>query len=349
MQHFSALKNPCWAVCFLLAVVLGGCRGIEARTQSKVYLHPSPVEDRGPLAEMAVLLTRAATPEKIALIDVDGLLVNTPITGLGSVGENPVAVFREKLDRVEADPCFRAVVLRINSLGGGVTASDIMWRDLRTMKARRGIPVVACLMDVGTGGAYYLATAADQIVAHPTTITGGLGVILNLYNLRDAMMQFNILATPIKSGSYTDLGTPIRELDDEGRALLQQIADQYHARFREVVRMTRTQHDPSRQEDFDGRIFIAQEALERGFIDEIGYVDDAVALARRLAHAPQAKVVVLHRCHDPARSVYAVTPNQPAQTSLFPLSLPGFDRSQLPTFLYIWQPEPTLERRATGR
>jgi len=89
--------------------------------------------------------------------------------------------------------------------------------------------------------------------------------------------------------------------------------------------------------------------LERGLIDAIGYLDDAISLARRMANAPQAKVVVLHRCHDPARSVYAATPNQPAQTSLFPLSVPGFDRSQLPTFLYIWQPEPTLERRATGR
>ena len=335
----------------LLSVLLAavGCRGLEARTQSKVYLHPSPVEDRGPLAEMAVQLPWSESPQKIALIDVDGLLVNTPITGLGSVGENPTAVFREKLDRVEADACFRAVVLRINSPGGGVTAADIMWRDLRTMKVRRGIPVVACLMDLGTGGAYYLATAADQIVAHPTTITGGMGVILNLYNLRDAMMQFNILGAPIKAGQYTDLGSPIRELDDQGRALLQQIADQYHARFREVVRMTRPQHDPARQEDFDGRVFLAQEALERGLIDAIGYLDDAIALARRMAHAPQAKVVVLHRSHDAARSVYAVTPNQPVQTNLFPLSIPGFDRSQLPTFLYIWQPEPTLERRAAGR
>lgn len=343
------MRQWAWSVGVLVVLAAMGCRGLPLRTQSKVVVHASPVEDRGPLAEMPVQYARAETPQKIALIDVDGLLVNTPIAGLGNVGENPVAVFREKLDRVEADPCFRAVVLRLNSPGGGVTATDIMWRDLRMMKARRGIPVVACLMDVATGGAYYLATAADQIIAHPTTITGGMGVILNLYNLRDTMMQFNILATPIKAGQYTDLGSPVRELDEEGRALLQQLADQYHARFREVVRMCRPQHDPARQEDFDGRIFLAQEALERGLIDGIGYLDDAIALARRLAGAPSAKVVMLHRCDDPARSVYATTPTQPIQTNLFPLSVPGFDRSQLPTFLYIWQPEPTLERRAIGR
>lgn len=342
MQRLAALFP-------VLLVAAAGCRGIEARTQSRVIMHNSAVEDRGPLAEMPVIGRALRSPEKIALIDVDGLLVNAPITGLGTLGENPVAVFREKLDRVAADPCFRAVVVRINSPGGGVTASDIMWRDLREFRARSGVPVVACLMDVGTGGAYYVATAADQIVAHPTTITGGMGVILNLYNLRDALMQFNIIGTPVKAGAHVDLGTPIKDMDDEGREILQRIADQYHARFREVVRATRPEHDPGREEDFDGRVFLAQEALERRLIDSIGYLDDAADLARQLGRAPAAKVVMLHRCHDAARSPYAVSPHQPAQTGLLPLSVPGFERSQLPTFLYIWQPEPTLERRATGR
>lgn len=326
-----------------------GCHGLEARTQSKVTMYSSPVEDRGPLAEMAVIGRGSPTPVKIALIDVDGLLVNSTISGLGAMGENPVAVFRERLDCVAADPCCRAVVLRINSPGGGVTACDIMRRDLSEFKSRSGVPVVACLMDVGTGGAYYLATGADHIAAHPTTVTGGMGVVLNLYNLRDAMMQFNILGATVKAGQYADLGSPVKEMDDQGREILQKIADQYHARFREVVRAARPEHDPGRAEDFDGRVFLAQEALDRKLIDSIGYLDDAVALARQLGRAPGAKVVMLHRANDAARSPYAVSPNQPVQTGLLPLSVPGFERSQMPTFLYLWQPEPTLERRATGR
>lgn len=343
------MRQATLAVWLVLATVCG-CRGpLQAVTQSRVIMHSSTVEDRGPLAEMPVIADPCAAEGKIALIDVDGLLVNTPMAGICSLGENPVSIFREKLDRVAADPCCRAVVVRINSPGGGVTASDIMWRDLRTFRERTGRPVVACLMDLGTGGAYYLATASDHIVAHPTTLTGGMGVILNLYNLQDAMMQFNIMGVPIKAGRHIDLGTPIEPADEDARQILQQIADQYHARFREVVRMTRPQHDPRRQEDFDGRIFIAQAALERRLIDSIGYLDDAVAVARQLAGAPAAQVVMYHRSNDAARSPYAVTPNSPIQTGMLPLSLPGLERTQLPTFLYLWQPEPTLERRATGR
>ena len=101
-----------------------------------------------------VTIGRGATGcGKVAIVDVDGLLLNRNIGGFGSMGENPVALFREKLDALEADPGVAAIVLRINSPGGGVTACDIMTRDLRAFRERRGIPVVACLMDVGAGGA----------------------------------------------------------------------------------------------------------------------------------------------------------------------------------------------------
>ena len=338
-----------WAWLALIAAAVCGCRGpLQARTQSHVTMYSSPVEDRGPLVER-VVVPGGARGEKVAILDVDGLLLNAPLVGLGSVGENPVALFREKLDRVAADPCYCAVVVRIHSPGGGVTATDIMWHDLQQFKARTRLPVVACLMDISTGGAYYLATAADHIVAHPTTLTGGMGVILNLYNLQDTMMQFNILGVPVKAGRHIDLGSPIAPLDDDARQILQAIADQYHKRFQEVVRKARPKHDPSRAEDFDGRVFLAHEALERGLIDTIGYLDDAVAAARELGGSPSAAAVILHRCNDPARTPYAVTPNMPLHGNLLPLSVPGFDRSQLHTFLYLWQPEPTLERRATGR
>ncbi len=330
--------------------IAGGCRGpLRAVTQSQVTMYSAATKDLGPLCEMPVIGHLHPEGQKIALVDVDGLLLNRPMSGLGSVGENPVAVFRERLDRIAADGCYCAVVLRINSPGGGVTACDIMWRDLQQFKHRTGIPVVACLMDLGTGGAYYLATACDHIVAHPTTITGGMGVILNLYNLQDTMMQFNVMGIPIKAGRYTDLGTPIEPLDETGRAILQEIANQYHARFRQVVRTARPEHDPNRLEDFDGRVFLAPEAQELGLVDSIGYLDDAVAVARQLAGAPAAPVVMLHRAGDAARSPYAVTPNTPYHTSILPLSIPGLERSQLPTFLFMWQPEPTLQRRAGGR
>jgi protease-4 len=325
-------------------LLLVGCHHpVQVKTQSHVTLTPPPFAAVGPLCEMPVA-GDCQSQCKIAMLDVDGLLLNTDMVGLYSQGDNPVALFREKLEAVGADPCVRAVVLRINSHGGSVTASDIMWRDLVAFKRRRGLPVVACLMDVGTGGAYYLATGADLILAHPTTITGGMGVILNLYNLQDLMAQFNVLGVPIKAGSHVDLGSPIRPMDDEARGLLQAMANEFHARFRQVVQQGRPEHDPRRDEDFDGRVFTAQQALERRLIDRIGYVDDAVEMAGQMAGATSARVVCYRRPGDPARSVYAITPNVPIQTTLLPVSIPGIDRGKLPAFLYLWQPDPTMER-----
>ncbi len=157
---------------------------------------------------------------RIALIDIDGLLVNRNLTGMSSMGENPVALFREKLQAAERDPCVVAVVLRVNSPGGGVTACDIMRWELQQFRQRCGKPVVACLMDLGAGGAYYIATAADTIVAHPTTITGGVGVILNLYDLQDFMQQNNVVENVIRSGVKIDMGTPIRTMEEEEAEIL---------------------------------------------------------------------------------------------------------------------------------
>src|SRR5262249_57779192 len=134
------------------------------------------------------------------VVDVDGLLLNFDFTGPYSLGETPVALFHERLEAVAADPAVGAVVVRLNSPGGSVTASDIMRRELQRFRERTHKPVVVCLMDLGAGGGYYLATAADLIVAHPTTVTGGIGVILNLYNLRELMNQYNVVPQSIKAG-----------------------------------------------------------------------------------------------------------------------------------------------------
>jgi protease-4 len=289
-------------------------------------------------------LPRSTAGPAIALVDVDGLLLNSDFTGLSSFGENPVSLFRERLDAAAADPCVRAVVVRINSPGGSVTATDMMWHDLRGFKARMQMPVVACLMDLGAGGGYYLATAADLIIAHPTTVTGGVGVILNIYNLEDTMAQFNVVGVPVKAGENIDLATPIKPLGPEQRELLQSICDEFHQRFCRVVIEGRPGVDPSEPTTFDGRVFTAQQALARKLVDRIGYLDDAVQAAREMAGAVQARIVLYHRSNDRARSEYSITPNVPMQGGVIPFSIPGLDRSRLPSFLYLWQPDPVMEK-----
>jgi protease-4 len=296
-----------------------------------------------PVVAMPVESAHPGEP-KIAIIDVDGLLLNDNQTGPMSAGENPVDLFRERLDAAAADPCVCSVVVRINSPGGSVTATDIMWRDLLAFRARTHLPVVACLMDLGCGGGYYLATAADSIVAHPTSITGGIGVVLNLYELQEFIGTFNIVHLPIKSGKNIDMGNVVASMPAETKQMLQTMADEFHERFRKVVRQQRPQVEASQGTTFDGRVFTSRQALERKLIDRIGYLDGAVEAARNLAGRPQARAVMFHRSNDVARTPYAITPNTPLQGSLFPISVPGVERSRLPTFLYLWQPDPTLQR-----
>ena len=284
-------------------------------------------------------------PCRIAILDVDGLILNTPFVGPLSVGENPVGFFREKLEAIACDPCVKAVVLRINSPGGGVAACISMRHDLERFKERTHLPVVACLMDTAAGGAYYLASAADQVVAGPATVAGGVGVILNLFNLRDLMAQFNVIPQPIKSGNMTDIGTSARALTDAEKAILQSMADEFHKQL--IADIKRSRPTATQAAAFDGRIFTGSQAKEKGLVDFIGDLDQAIQQAAELGCpgvSERPGVVMYRRGNDPARSVYAITPNVPLQGAGLLPNLPGLDRSKLPTFLSVWQPELSLEK-----
>ena len=206
----------------------------------------------------------------------------------------------------------------------------------------RNIPIIACIMVTGTGGGYYLATHADQIIAHPTSIVGGIGVILNTYNMEDTMAQFNILSQPIKAGDKIDTGSPERTMEDDERELLEQMATSFHQRFIDQVKITRS---PLNDEGdlFDGRVFTGVDAENNNLVDRVGYLEDAIAQARKLCGASgSSPVVMLRRDNDRAYTALDVTPNSAVGTALIPIKLPGLDRSSMPTFLYLWQADSSL-------
>jgi protease-4 len=319
---------------------------VTAGFQGTVDVRVPPAPDPGPVVPMVVrAATTGAHAPRVALIDVDGLLVNQNLTGLYSAGENPVASFREKLEAAAGDPRVRAVVLRINSPGGGVAASDLMAEELRRFRAATGKPAVACLLDVATGGAYYLAVGCDRIVALPTTITGAIGAVVNHTNMQDAMAQLNVSIEPVKSGELVDMGTVTAPLPDDVRKLFQEMADGFRNRFTaRVGHYRRSMTEADRKAIADGRIVAAPKALTTHLVDTLGYPDDAIADAERLAGIAGAEVVIFQRSGYPVRSIYAALPNVPLQSELIPFSYPGLERSKLPTFLYLWQPDPTLTR-----
>lgn len=317
---------------------------VQGTLEVKVPAVPEP----GPLSAVVVRASAAGPgAPRVAILDVDGLILNQNFAGLYASGDNPVAAFREKLQAAGCDPRVRAVVVRVNSPGGGVTASDILAEDLGRFRRETGKPVVAALMDLATGGAYYVALGADRVVAHPTTVTGGVGVILNLYNLEDAMAALNVRADPVKSGPLVDMGSVTARVPDEARALLQEIADGFRDRFRDRVRARRpAMTEADRRAIADGRVVPANRALALKMVDRLGYLDDAIDEAQGLAGVSQAEVVQYQRPGTASRSVYAAAPNAPIQGDILPLSYPGLDRAKTPTFLYLWQPDPTVLRQA---
>jgi protease-4 len=329
----------------LLLPLLAGCKQLERLTlktqvETKVDLPPVSV-----LAGHVQPVVVQPGPSRIALVDVDGLILNTPFVGPMSVGENPVGFFREKLNAIEGDPCVKAVVLRINSHGGGVSACISMRHDLERFKERTHLPVVACLMDTATGGAYYLASASDYIVAGPATVTGGIGVILNLFNLRDLMAQFNVIPQGIKSGDLADIGSSARVLTEAEKKLLQAMSDEFHKQLIDDIKRNRPQATDATT--FDGRIFTGSQAKKAGLADQVGDLDDALHVAANLGcpgAGARPGVVMYRRGNDPARSIYATTANIPLQGAGVLPNLPGLDRSKLPTFLSMWQPELTMEK-----
>ena len=345
-----------YALLGMLLLVVAGCSHCPPiRMQGCMTAHTytyTPKDNTAP--RMGTVALPPQTPHcngyKVALIDVDGMLFNRNYTGIDSMGENPVGLFREKLEAATRDPSIRAVVLRINSPGGGVTASDIMRRDLVQFKRITGLPVIACLMDVGAGGAYYLATAADRIVALPTSVTGGIGCVFNVYSLTSAMQEQGVFPAVVRSGERIDMGSPVSQTDDrvelveQSAEMLEKMAQEFHNRFREVVEHSRPALHMT-EDDWDGRVFTATQAHAKGLIDEVAYLDDAIAIAQNVSGAgPASRTVMFRRSNDRAYSQYEITPNIPATSAGLPMSIPGLDRARMPMFLYLWQPEPTLEK-----
>jgi len=282
---------------------------------------------------------------RVALVDLDGLILNQNLTGLYSIGDNPVAAFREKLEAAANDPMVRAVVIRINSPGGGVAASDILAEELRRFRQATGKPVVACLMDVATGGAYYLAVGCDRIIALPTTITGGVGAIFNHYNMIDTMGQAGVKLDTVKSGPLVDMGSVTDRLPEETKVLFQQMTDGFRDRFTaRVARARPLMTAGDRTVIADGRVMPASQALGLHLIDALGYLDDAICEAERLAGCGGSEVVLFQRSGYPTHSIYSIVPNTPLQGEAIPASIPGLDRTKLPTFLYLWEPDPTFTK-----
>lgn len=248
---------------------------------------------------------------KIALIDVEGVLTSDHQESLLGSKESQVVSFVEKLKLAEADPDVKAVIVRIDSPGGDVTTSDVLYHELAEFKARKKVPVVAAFMGVAASGGYYLASAADTIVAHPTCITGSIGVISMHISLAGLLEKIGVKVEAVKSGANKDMGSPFRGMTDDDRKLFQSLIDQFYGRFVSVVAEGRKGKLTEAQVRTlaDGRVYTAAQALEAKLVDRVGYLADAVAEARSRSGAGKVQVVMYSRRPGRLDNEYSSGPN----------------------------------------
>jgi protease IV len=325
------MKSPFPLVLFALVVLTPGC--VFADFNMKLF-----ADETAPLREFTL---SGDGEDKIVLIPLTGVISTEPESGLTGSGPSQVQEFVSHLDKASADPDVKAVVVQIDSPGGSVTASDILYHELTRYKKRTQAKVVAAMMDVAASGGYYLAAGADRIVAHPTTVTGSIGVIFMNANATGLMEKIGVSAVVIKSGLHKDMGSPFKPRSAQDDALFQAMIDEFYGRFVKVVATGRGLDEERVREIADGRVYTGCQALANGLVDRLGYLDDAVAEARGAAGlGDDARVVVYRRTLYSNDNAYNTATIQAGQAALkiFDIGLEKFIAPPRTGFYYLWLP-----------
>jgi len=235
---------------------------------------------------------------------ISALTGKHPVTGENRVGvvvvEGVLTDSRDVINQIkffEKEDGIKAVVVRINSPGGGVVPSEEIYQALRELRKKKR--VIASMGTVAASGGYLVACGAEKIVANPGTITGSISALMHFANVEDLMKKVGIKSQVIKSGKFKDMGSPVREMTAEEKALLQSVVDDIFEHFLEVIAKERKIPKDKLREIADGRIFTGRQAKEQALVDELGSLEEAIRMAGNMVgiketpeavYAPKKKV-----------------------------------------------------------
>ena len=280
---------------------------------------------------------------KILLVDISSVISEKEKSkGLGLGTEaSLVSRIKEELQKAEKDEYVKGIVVKINSPGGTVTATDTIYHELMEFKRRTGTRIVACVTGLAVSGGYYVASAADEIIAHPTSVTGNIGVIALKFNVDQLLSKVGIQEETVKSADKKDIWSPFRPSTPEEKEIIQSVIDTFHDRFVGVVHAGRRSLLSQEEVDklADGRIFTADQALAAKLIDKIGYLDDAVKAMKGSLDLADAKVITYCRPGSYKGTIYSGLP-QGSDTDINLIAVNGDFLSLIPEvqFMYLWRP-----------
>lgn len=275
---------------------------------------------------------------KVLLLSIEGTLSDRPQERMVRSRPSTVQQVVAYLRHAEQDPEVKALLLKINSPGGTVTASDILYHEISTYKERTGVKIVVAMMNVATSGGYYIALPADHIVAHPTTITGSIGVIFMRPGVSGFMDKTGLSLEVSKSGAQKDIGSPFRPPTETDAAVFQDLTDALADRFLDLVVRHRQLQPAQRVQIAAAGVYLAEQARELGLVDQIGYLDDAIAKAKAVAGlSADARVVAYRRSKIEDDTIYhpAIRYQGGDLESLLPFLAP-LSGAAAADFYYVW-------------
>ncbi|MHC4976063.1 MAG: signal peptide peptidase SppA [Planctomycetota bacterium] len=340
MQHTPIFRRLAITLSAIALLSLGACM------PSRLVIDLDP--ELGSLHEQTLVTAdsvSSATP-KIALIRVDGFIANTPMPAPFGMAPNPTDELVRRLDRASRDDTVRAIVLVVNSPGGTITGAETMYNEIIRFRESTEKPVVVSMGEVATSGGYYITLAADFVYANPTTLTGSIGVLMQMFNISEGLSMIGISSRSLTSGPNKALASPLEPEVEAHYQILQDLTDEFYARFVEQVNSSRESFDV---EDtpwaVDGRVVSGTNARAIGLIDDLGGVREAFAKAKELASIDVARLVR----YTPARTGSSASPfvgdtsmqAQPlvqASSSIIGESAPLKALNIPPGFYYLWIP-----------
>ncbi|MEM9083737.1 MAG: signal peptide peptidase SppA, partial [Planctomycetota bacterium] len=290
---------------FFLAVlaVLPGC------LPSRIAIDLAPSD--GELAESVVIRDGDAKAfsqsNKVALIPVTGIISESPQGGLIRSNSNTVDRVVRQLERAAKDDHVKAIILRIDSPGGTVAASETLALELARFRTETDKPIVISMATVCASGGYYIALAGDEIIAQRSSITGSVGVLIQTINFSEGLRRLGIVAPAVTSDDNKNIASPLEPINDKHYAILQSMVDTFYADFRNRVLEKRGDRISDPDTTLDGRVFTGEQALEAGLVDRLGLLRDAYIRAKELADLEDAVLVRYHRKGATVRTPYSAT------------------------------------------
>ncbi|WP_428053274.1 signal peptide peptidase SppA [Candidatus Avelusimicrobium stercoris] len=279
-----------WAVLLLAVFAVSAVCGVYLTVKPVAKCAPAKAAEKEEgTSKLAAAFSRAKGEKGIAWIKVRGVIAQDNNSSAFSRPSGASSIAK-KIREAGQDDNVQAIVLDINSPGGTVASVQNIYSEI--LKAKEKKKVVALFRDVAASGGFYIAMAADKIVAEPGTITGSVGVIMQTSNVEGLFDKIGVKVTPITSGKYKDMGSSFRPMSDAEKAILQDMVNDTYTQFFAAVKAGRPNVKPEDLTEYtDGRVFTGQRAYNLGFVDKLGGEEDARLLAGELAGIKDPKVI----------------------------------------------------------